>query len=350
MRTRGILREAWRNVSSGTTRALVGTVLLAAILIGVGLVDGLAKRDVFLAQRAYRAAGGHISTIQASGEVDAARCVALNEVPAIRGAVALRERGSLHIDVLPDNPVSRYAVAGDPVALLGGERGAEGGVALSVSLAERLGVTPGSMVSTTEGETRISQVFHYASDGRNPVLELAALTPVPPEGRFDHCWVAVWPPNQFLDGLLLSTVDTNNVDLGHLNTVLGQPQATQNLLAARPTRFIPFFGAALAALLGFALTRGRRVELALALQLGVRRRDQLLQVVLESSSWLGAALLVAEAALMTVLAGLTSGEARWLAVAGALDSAGITLAAGVGVLAGLATIATGKLYGWARDR
>lgn len=350
MRTGWILREAWRNVTSGTTRALVGTVLLAAILIGVGLVDGLARRDVFLDQRAYRAAGGHISTIQASGEIDGARCVALNEVPAIRGAVALRERGMLHIDVLPDNPVPRYAVAGDPVALLGGERGAEGGVALSGSVAERLGVAPGAVVSTTDGETRVSQVFHYASDGRNPVLELAALSPVPSEGRFDQCWVAVWPPNQFLDGLLLSTVDTNDVELGRLNTLPGEPQATQDVLAARPTRFIPFLGAALAALLGFAMTKLRRVELALALQLGVRRRDQLLQVVLESSSWLGAALVVAQATLMPTLAGLTTGEANWLAVAGALDSVGITLAAEAGVLAGLATVATGKLYGWARDR
>ncbi len=350
MSVRGLLREVWRNVESGTTRAVLGALVLAATLIGVGLVDGLAKRDVFLAQRAYRSAGAHISTIDSRGKVDAASCTALGEVPAIQGAIALRERGVIRLDVIPDNPVAVYEVVGDPASLLGGDGAPEGGVALSHSLAERLGVVPGSVISTAEGSANVAQVVTFANDGRNPILELAMLVPVPATGQFDQCWTAVWPPDSFVDGLLFSTVVDNEAELGRLNRSQGEPTSTQALLEARPTWFLPFLGAGAAAMLGFGLVRARRVELALALQLGISRRAQLMQVLLETCVWLVTGFVFSATALSPVLRSLTADERLWMVKAGVTDLAGITCAAVAGTLIGLASISAQRLISWAKDR
>lgn len=350
MSMRGLLREVWRNVESGTTRAVLGALVLAAILMSVGALDGLAKRDVFLAQRAYRSAGAHISTIDGRGKVDATSCMALGEVPAVQGAIALRERGTIQLDVIPNNPVAVYEVAGDPTALLGGDGTPEGGVALSSSLAERLGVVPGSVISTAMGNTNVAQVVAFASDGRNPALELAMLVPVPATGQFDQCWTAVWPPDPFVDGLLLSTVADNEAELGRLNTSHGEPRNTQTMLDTRPTWFLPFLGTGAAVMLGFALVRARRVELALALQLGVSRRAQLVQVLLETGVWLVTGFAVATTALLPVLHSLTVDERLWMVRTGITDSAGIACAAVAGTLIGLASITGQKLIRWAKDR
>ncbi|MGO1341772.1 MAG: hypothetical protein ACTMID_08785, partial [Cellulosimicrobium funkei] len=107
MRLRSVLREAWRNASTGTARC--GTLALVLMVLVLTTL-GAEISTVAAAERQateFRAAGASILTISAPGRVDAARCESLRDLPGVHTAGALTVR--------PDESVAAVALTGAPM-------------------------------------------------------------------------------------------------------------------------------------------------------------------------------------------------------------------------------------------
>lgn len=352
MRWSSIWSEAMRNVASGTTRAILGALVLVMILAGTALQDALAVQHILASQRAVRSGGGATHIISAPEGIDGERCVGLTGLKGVVGSMALREvQDRFAVLAYPHSKPSLLEVAGDVGGTLGAHPVQPTGLWLSEAMANRFGTGPLPMVDG--GTAQVAGTFPYPDDGRNSQLASAALAPVPPMGVFDSCWVTIWPhdPESLA---LLGTVLVPGADDAtrqQLNPSFGSAAGTLALLEQRPTRWLLAIGAAAAAALGFVLIRTRRVELSLAQHLGVRATQQRLQLVLETACWaLPAGILAAAASVVATTAHTTAPEASWL-VGHICTGVGTCLAAAtVGSQAAALLIVEKKLYIWTKDR
>lgn len=352
MRWSSILSEATRNFASGTTRAILASMALLVILAGTVAQDALAARQVFGAQRAVLAGGGATHIIAAPAGIDGQRCIALRGLKGVVGAIALREvRDRFDLLAFPHSKPALYDVAGDIPAALDARPSRPAGVWLSEAMATRFGTGDLAMADGTTAT--VAGTFPYPDDGRNGQLASAALQPVPASGRFDACWVTIWPSEEaslaLLDTAMAPGVD--NVTHQRLNSTFGTPTSTVILLETRSTRWLLSMGAAASAALGYTLIRMRRVELSLAQHLGIRAAHQHIQLALETICWaLPASALAAAGTVVVSTAFTTDPEARWL-LAHIVVGTGTCLAATLtGALAASLTIMDKKLYLWTKDR
>lgn len=352
MRWAAILSEAARNVASGTTRAVFGALTLLVILAGTVLQDAVAVEQVFIAQRAVRAGGGATHIVAAPAGVDGQRCVALRGLKGVVGSIALSEVPD-RFDLLayPHSKPALYDVAGDISSVLDARPSMPTGVWLSDAMAARFGGGPLPMADGASAF--VAGVFPYPDDGRNSQLASAALQPVPPSGRFDACWVTIWPHHEASLALLDTAIipGTDNVTRQQLNPTFGTPAPTISLLRTRSTRWLLAIGAAASAALGYTLIRTRRVELSLAQHLGVRAAQQHLQLRLETLCWaFPASALAAALTLVVATAHTTAPEARWFLAHILIGIATCLVAALAGSQAAALTIVENKLYLWTKDR
>lgn len=352
MRWASILSEAARNVASGTTRAVFAALALLVILAGTVLQDALAVGHVFIAQRAVRAGGGATHIVAAPAGIDGQRCVALRGLKGVVGSIALREvPDRFGLLAYPHSKPALYDVAGDIPSALDARPSMPVGVWLSEAMATRFGSGPLPMADGTSAV--VAGIFPYPDDGRNSQLASAALQPVPPSGRFDACWVTIWPHDDGSLALLETAVipGTDNVTRQHLNPTFGTPAPTITLLRTRSTRWLLAIGAAASAALGYTLIRTRRVELSLAQHLGVRATQQRLQLGLETLCWaVPTSALAAALTLVVTTAHTTAPEARWLLAHILIGVATCLVAALTGSQAAALTIVENKLYLWTKDR
>lgn len=352
MRWASILSEAARNLASGTTRAVFAALALLVILAGTVLQDALAVEHVFIAQRAVRVGGGATHIVAAPAGIDGQRCVALRGLNGVVGSIALREvPDRFGLLAYPHSKPALYDVAGDIPSVLDARPSMPTGVWLSEAMATRFGSGPLPMADGTS--VVAAGTFPYPDDGRNSQLASAALQPVPPSGRFDACWVTIWPHDDASLALLETAIvpGTDNVTRQHLNPTFGTPAPTITLLQTRSTRWLLAIGAAASAALGYTLIRTRRVELSLAQHLGVRVTQQRLQLGLETLCWtFPAGILAAALTLVVTTAHTTAPEARWLLAHILIGVATCLVAALTGSQAAALTIVEKKLYLWTKDR
>lgn len=352
MRWSSILSEATRNVTSGTTRAVLASLALLVILGGTILQDAFAVQHVFIAQRAVRAGGGATHIVSAPAGIDGQRCVALGGLDGVIGAIALREvRDRFDLLSYPHSKPALYDAAGDISSALDAQPAGPTGVWLSESMATRFGTGPLAMADGSSAV--VAGTFPYPDDGRNSQLASAALQPVPSAGRFDSCWVTIWPHDERSLALLETALvpGTDNVTRQQLNPAFGTPTPTITLLQTRATRWLPLIGAVLSAALGYTLIRMRRVELSLAQHLGVRATQQHIQLQLETMYWvLPASALATTIALVATTVSTTAPEARWILTHIVVGVTTCLVAALTGSLAGALTIIEKKLYLWTKDR
>lgn len=357
MRRAELLGECVRNIDSGTTRALLGAIALCGLMIAAIGVDGVAARDALISQREFRSSGAATRVVSASGGIDPVQCEALNLADGVQGAFALRASERLVPAALPDSTVAMYDVVGDVAGVLGVESGQEMGILVAEQLADQLGVTPGETLPMLEeaAAPTVAGVFAYPSDGRNSQLASALLQEVPASGAFDSCWVAIWPPNPSVEALAFSSVAFSTpaaeVSIEQLNSTLGQPRATEQVLAERATALAPLAGGMLAVVIGFLLVRQRRVELAIARHLGQARAEQLLQILIETAAWVIPAGVAASATLLMILTrGLAAGEVAWMVSTTVVAVGGMALAGIAGALAAGLTITPRRMQAWTQDR
>ena len=308
MQAASVASEAWRNVRTGTTRALLLACVLVVALGSLAVVDMRAVIAVAQGADDFRAAGASTQVFTLAGGVDAQRCAALASVEGITASGAVRAVPALRLHNLPSTDVPLFEVTPGFLAVLGQVPDPGPGVALSQSLATAIDAVPGLTIATTAGPGVVGSVYPFPEDGRNAGLAYAALAPVPATGLFDACWAQVWPADDRTANLLLLTAAFASPDaagqatLDQLNSRLGQTYDPATLLRERPTRFAAYAAITAGFALGVVAIRARRLELAAALHSRVARTALTWQILLETATWVGAAVVILTPVLALVAA------------------------------------------------
>lgn len=354
LRLRSAFSEAGRNLVSGTTRAVL---LAVAFLLTVGTVAALDVRavsDVTRTAQDFRAHGGSVQVLTATGSVDPRRCAALAGLPGIEASGAIRAGRPLVASALPASTLTQWDVTPGFLAVLdstGASTGARqvaptatgAGVWLSADLAETLALRPGATLATRAGDATVGGTYVWADDGRDRALGYSVLTPTAATGAYDACWAQIWPVDDNTTGLLYTALDPGTNDatttLGQLNQTQGTSYDARAALQDRPTRHAPLAAAVLGLVLGLVAVRTRRLELAAALHARIPRPALTLQVLVETACWVLAAAAIAAAAL------------AWPAIAGSPDASGAAYQIGLRiVVAGVAGVLVGVVVATAMTR
>lgn len=293
MRLSAVIREAARNILSGTIR--LGLLAIALIIASGGLAaaDLTAVRGLEDQARTFQQVGASVLTLSAPGRIDGTACEALRGLSGVRAAGAIRESTQqVRALALPGAPLQAKDVTVGFPALLTREPAPQSGAVIVREAADQLGVSPGGSIPTTSGELRVGATFDYPDDGRRTGLGYAALLPTVADGPFDECWADAWPAIPSLPALLMTAVtpstgarDEPSPSLGQLSTRLGAAFDGPREFASRITALAPAVAAALGLILGVVAIRLRRIQLASALHSRVRRADLQAQVTLEALAW-----------------------------------------------------------------
>ncbi|GAA1953827.1 hypothetical protein GCM10009717_19680 [Agromyces allii] len=287
MRVREIATEAWRNVWTGASRTALLGGMLAVFAVSLVIADGIAIRASLDDAYAYRQSGASTKTITAVGAIDSRECGAIAVAEGVRGAGAIRKASDpLRPLALPAGSIPVYEVTSSFAALVAAPTEATG-IYLAASVAQRLGVGVGDEIPLTVGSAHIAGIYNWPDDGRRSDLGYAALLPVTADGVFDECWAEAWPEPPALPTALRATVMPERVDSsnspegGAVNKTFGTQFRGEERYEARVTSFAPYFAVLVSALLTAFAIWLRRLELAAALHVGVRRVDLLATILIE---------------------------------------------------------------------
>jgi hypothetical protein len=357
MRMRAILREAARDITSGTTRfTLLGTAL-TILICGLILTDSFTLLQQLNAAKTFRESGGATLILTAQGRIDGSACDALQELPGVIASGAFRDSTrKITITVLPNAPAPEYEVTPGVPNLLAADRAATSGLTVSQELAASLGAKLGDSLTTARGTVPISGIYSYPSDGRRPGLGYAVLSTTNSSQAFDECWISAWPQISNAHSLLYSTLRAGLTDtkkspqLSQLNASLGTEFDGHELFFSRITRASPIAALAIAFALGYSAVRARKLQIASALHAGLSRSDLICIHLAQVIAWATPATIVGlgTAALISGSAG--AGDQLPLF----LQQAGIPLAAFAGALVGAlvatATVTERQLFRYFKDR
>ncbi len=334
-----IAREAWRNVLCGTSRTGIVAAVLVVVAVGFQLADLLTVRGITDRVDAFRAAGADVLVYSSVGGIDPRRCELLAAQPTVIAAGAVRRDPDRFAAVLPASSIPTYAVTpGFPGVLLGTAGDPGPGVVVSRDLADALGLTSADTLQLVDATAPVAAVYDYPQDGRATGFGYAMLAPTRDLAPFDACWVREWPLTESTAMLLrgvgttsAGTADAPSPELTQLNTSQGRHLDAEGLFATRATRWAPLLALVVAAGVGFASTRLRRLEIASGRHLGVSMSAQVLGSLLESAAWAAPVALAAALSAAAVAAGGHAGD--------------VVATLGLGALAPLATIVGGVVGG-----
>ncbi|UAJ78693.1 hypothetical protein IT072_15860 [Leifsonia sp. ZF2019] len=336
MRLGAILREAARDIATGTTRFAGFSILLAIAISGLVSADGIAIARQIAEAEDFREAGGSTQILTAEGRIDPAQCERLGDLPDVVASGALRsDADKVRVSVLPNAPVPSFEVSPGFADVLSARSGNRSGTLISRDLALDVGAQVGESIATDRGSMTVASTFAYPSDGRRPGLGYAVLSITADPGGFDECWVTAWPQLTNVRALLFGTMTpgsdpASKPQISQLNTSHGLSVAGEAGFLGRLTRAAVPVAAMVGVGLGFVSVRLRRLQLASALHAGVRRVDLISTQLLQALAWASSAAVIG-LALAGVTASFVPGEDQ-----GAVFEAvsGIPLAAAVGAVGG----------------
>ncbi|MBO1740682.1 hypothetical protein [Leifsonia sp. TF02-11] len=355
-----LLREAGRDIMSGTARFTLFSQVLILLIGGLVFVDALATARLVASAEAFRASGAATEILVAEGLVDGAACEALAGLPGVAASGALRSsERKIVIATIPDAPIPTYeispafaAVVSDPDS----DPGTGEGILIPEDLARTVGVVAGESVVTDSGSVQIASVYRYPSDGRRAGFGYAILTPTNSTRPFDECWATAWPQIPNLRSLLLASMlpstgtSSEKPTVAQLNSALGASFDGNAAFAGRLTRFATPLSATIALCLGFVSVRIRRLQQTSALHAGVSRGDLLALNLLEGGAWSAPAAVIGVA--LASVAAWMIGRDDQLALFEMF--AGIPLAGMAGALIGVAvgsmTMSEKQLFRYFKDR
>lgn len=285
-----MVREARRDVTSGTTGTLLFGLVATAVISGLALWELLVIHQLTIQAQEYRQAGAAVSIIRAEDSIDGVTCEALGRLPGVTAGAFRQAETNLVPAELPASSLATYEVTPGMAAVL--DTNVSGpGVLLPTPAAETLGVATGEQLDLETGSTTVAGVYRWdEDDGRRPGLGYAVLVPQVAQSLYDECWFSSWPQMPFLDRLAaLSVISTQDdqvaVERTQLNSSLGATFAGEKQFTNRPTRYAPIGVAAAALAIGFVAVRRRKLELASDLHAGVSRTDLTCKLLLETTSW-----------------------------------------------------------------
>lgn len=358
MRLSALVREACRDVATGTTRFALFSTVLGVVICGLVCLDSLVIGRLIGAADTFRGSGGATLILTAEGRVDGESCERMADIPGVHAAGALRESSRrLTLSTLPGAPVPEYEVTSGFPRLLSATGGHRAGLVVSLDLARSLGVAPGDDVATSSGSVPIAATYPYPADGRRPGFAYAALSITAGREAFDECWVEAWPQITNLRAVLFTTLRPDSSDdhsdrptLTQLNSALGREYPGGESFASRVTRGAVPLTFIVACLLGYVSIRMRRLQLASALHSGVRKRDLACLALLETVAWA----IIATTTGIGAIAALTRLVPAADSVSLFVAELGVPLAGFAGAVAGAlwATAATreGQLFRYVRER
>lgn len=356
MRLDAILREATRNVLSGTSRTIILTVLLTTIVVGLIFAELTTTRAITAEAERYRAAGASIVTLVAADQIDGVACEALSQLSDVRASGALRSREEgITAAALPSSSIPVMEISGGFTALLSADVVPDPGIILSDQAVEVLGVRAGDTLVTRSGNVVVAGTYEYPEDGRRSGLGYAALVQVPTQNRFDECWVDVWPTSPEVPTLMRTVLfpsedESTKPVLSQLNTTLGTGFDGNERFNERITRYAAPLGFFVAALLGYVAVRGRRIQFASALHAGARKADLTAILGIEFLSWTVSAAAFASS-LITVWVVAGAGEDRLaFAALGLSIAVPAFLGPYIGGLIALSLIKERHLFRYFKDR
>ncbi|RLP83795.1 hypothetical protein D9V34_03010 [Mycetocola lacteus] len=305
LRPGALLGEILRDVCSGTSRALLFTLLCATLLIGLCLAEISTVSRVVNDADSYRRSGASILMFQAPGQIDATRCEALSALPNVNQAGAVRENPvGVKPTALPGHSIPQrdasegfirlITAAGSTPAAVSGA-----GVVISDQVAAALGRRGGDTIMTGAGTIPVRAVFPYPDDGRKPGLGYTVLSPVPLDRRaFDECWIEAWPQTEEVATQLRSTLlgegdAQTRPQLSQLNSRRGQIFPGAEAFGGRLTIAAAPAGAFAGLVIGLVMVRIRRLELASARHSGVSPGAQTLILLGEALVPVAVAVLIA---------------------------------------------------------
>ncbi|MFI8631240.1 hypothetical protein ACIGEP_01415 [Microbacterium sp. NPDC077663] len=305
MRTSTILSEAWRNLASGTTRALLFAGLFAGLVGTLALADTLTISTLQTRAEQFRESGAAIRTLVAEGHIDADSCDALTAASPVSAAGALAAGRPVTFSVMPGSSVPSFDVTPGFADVIALDSRQPAGVWISEPLSDSLKASPGTILATTAGPLTIAGTFPWPDDGRDSRLGYAVLIPTRSEIALDECWATIWPTSQAADNQLraAATVDvasTTPLNLSQVNKNHGTTFDGNAEYLARLTRGVPLLGALTALLLGYTASRVRRLEYAGALHAGATKASTLATALVETFVWAVTGALVAAAVLAVV--------------------------------------------------
>lgn len=351
-------REAWRNVASGTSRAVVLTSVVGLATSLLAAADTMSMTGVIGAAEAFRERGGSIAILTAEGAIDGRACDALVDQPGVRaaGAVAAQEP-PLTVAGVPQNPLTFFAASPGFSTMLPQSTGQEQpGLLLPEATAESLGLSIGDPVFSKAGDTVLGGTYAYPDDGRPRGMGYAAIAPTSADRPFDECWLDAYPVTPATTDLLYTAIaaDASLTDAGltvsQHNQSLGQARDPATEFTGRMTALFPLGALGLGAGAGFLAVWSRRLEIASALHSGVHRLDQTATTLLEALAWsaAGAATSIPVIALLTqrltqsdhLRVVLTASHIPTMVVAGVI----------LGTLAAVLTVRESRLFAYFKDR
>ncbi|MCJ1703084.1 hypothetical protein [Rathayibacter sp. VKM Ac-2926] len=358
MRFSSLVREAWRNVSTGTSRALLLCACVLLIAVPIQIADLAVTRQHVREAEAYQRAGASVQTLAAPGRIDGEACAALAGSATVRAAGAVRTATSdLVTAVLPRSPIPLFEVTAGVPEILRAAAVPGTGVVLGPEAADAVG-RGDDLALAGGGSVAVRGRYDYPDDGRRRGFGYAALAGAPAGERpFDECWIDAWPQSESVRALLLTTVllgesapDDPAPVLAPLNSRLGAAfdggarNADRVTLAAGPLAGLLVLAAC------WAVTGLRRVELASALHSRVHRVELLAVLLLESLAWL---IPVGSAGLAVALFFSSTGppvDAAATLIQGLRTPAVAVLGAATGVLLGVLTTRERHLFRYFKNR
>ncbi len=355
MKTSTILSEAWRNIRTGTTRALLLAFLLAicATVLAATDVTSIVRLEQEATQ--FRDSGASIRTVSAEASIDPASCDAVASAPTVTASGALGAATAISVTTLPGSSIPAYAVTPSFAAVLGLDTSLERGVWIPEGLAETLQATVGTVLQTTTGEMRISGIYDWPDDGRDSRLNYAFLIPDATKTSYDECWASIWPTSTESEDLLRFAGATDRSDdtpltLSQVNKKHGTSFDGNTEYQSRITQYTLPIGLAIGLLIAFTSVRLRRLEYAGALHAGQRRTTTIATALLETLVWAGTAAVLAAAATL-LIARVLSPESGFDIAATSIRTV-LATAAGtfVGTVISLVLIRESHLFRYFKDR
>lgn len=355
MRPSAVLGEAWRNLATGTTRALLLALLLASIAGALAVADAATVSQLRADAQEYRDSGASIRVLAGEGRIDADACDALAGTGPILAAGALGSAAPILLEALPSNSIPAYVVTPNLAGVLGVTASDGAGIWISRDLARRLYAARGAVLSTPTETLVVAGIYDWPDDGRDTRPGYAILIPTRPAPALDECWASIWPPSPIADDLLriaarVEPGSTAPLNLARINPNYGtryDPHAEYESRLSRHAWAAATIGALA---LGYGGARFRRLNHAGALHAGARKTAVLAVALVETLAWAVAGALIAVAALALIVRAQSPGDARAIL---AIDLKGIFVtipAAMAGAAVAIAGCRERHLFRYFKDR
>ena len=179
MKPNAILSEAWRNIATGTTRALACAAILTLIAAGTAILDLTGILSLQHESRQWATSAADIHIVSGGKQIDPTACTNLTRTTGttangttthpIQAAGALKNSREITLTAMPAAPLDEWQATPGLADVLGigATQQTRPGVWISSQLASTLHTREGDDLPTDQGVMHISAVFPWTDDSRD---------------------------------------------------------------------------------------------------------------------------------------------------------------------------------------